>query len=79
MPPLNFHVPKDDAIDRFHWSLWSFTVCSVYAVTFNFTGNSPSVVNNRVFFNLSFSGGVVAAKCAVLQGQKVLEETDCKH
>ena len=43
--------------------------------SFNFTGNTPSVVNNRVVFNLSFSGSVVAAKCAVLQKQ---EDVDCE-
>ena len=47
-------------------------------VSFNFTGNTPNVRNNRVFFNLILGRDVEEARCAVLQGIEVLEETDCK-
>ncbi len=48
--------------------------------SFNFTGNTPSVINDQVSFNLSFSESVVGARCAVVQGQmqEVLEEVACE-
>ena len=52
--------------------------CSI-DISFNYTGNSPVVRNNHVTFHLSFGGGVLAARCAVLKGNQVLEETDCKY
>lgn len=46
--------------------------------SFNFTGNTPFVVNDTVIFQLEFGRGVVEAECAIVQGTKVLAQTSCE-
>ena len=46
--------------------------------SYNFTGDSPVVRDDIVTFQLSLGGGIVEAKCAVLQGTDVLEEVTCE-
>ena len=48
-------------------------------ISFNFTGDSPIVRDDIVTFQLSFGGGVVRARCAVLQGTAILDEVECKY
>ncbi len=45
----------------------------------NFTGDSPIVRDNSVTFHLSFGEGVREAKCAVVIGSQLIEETDCEY
>lgn len=54
-------------------------ISAIFADTsFNFTGNSPAVIDDVVIFQLSFGRGVVGARCAVMEGNKVLQETNCE-
>ncbi len=48
--------------------------------TITFTGNSPVVSGGDIVtFLLSIGPGVERALCAVVQGDTVLEETDCER
>ena len=44
----------------------------------SFVGNSPIVSGNTVTFDLSLGSGVTAARCALLIGDRLKNETDCK-
>ena len=47
-------------------------------MTASYVGNSPVVVGNTASFDLTFRGDVASASCALLVGNKIQSETDCK-
>ena len=47
-------------------------------VSVSFVGNSPVVRGDTVTFDLSLGSGVTAVRCALLVGDRIQNETDCK-
>ena len=47
-------------------------------LTFSYVGDTPRVIDRDITFNLRFGPNVQQALCAVLLGDTVRDEVDCK-